>query len=66
MQAYCFKCQSMKDLMEAEWVTLKNGRPATKGRCETCQGAVFVIGKGRLDDASKSAVSREGTGVQGA
>ena len=33
MEAYCLKCRSKKEVKDAEAVTLKNGRPATRGKC---------------------------------
>ena len=32
MQAYCLKCRAHTDIHDAEQVTLKNGRPATRGQ----------------------------------
>ena len=43
MQAYCFKCRKKVDIQNATQVKLKNGKPATKGKCGT---TVFRIGKG--------------------
>ncbi len=48
MQAYCFKCRKKVEIKNAERVTLKNGRPATKGLCPTCGTKVFRIGQGQL------------------
>ena len=45
MQAYCLKCRAHRDINEAQQVTLKNGRPATRGKCATCGATVFRIGK---------------------
>ena len=46
MDAYCFKCRAKKEIAQAEQVTLKNGRPATRGICPECGVKVFRIGKG--------------------
>ena len=46
MEAYCVKCRAKRDIQDAEQVTLKNGRPATRGKCPTCGVNVFRIGKG--------------------
>jgi hypothetical protein len=46
MQAYCFKCRKKVDIQNATQVTLKNGKPATKGKCAKCGTTVFRIGKG--------------------
>ena len=45
MQAYCLKCRAHRDIQNAEEVQLKNGRPATKGKCSVCGATVFRIGK---------------------
>ena len=45
MEAYCLKCRSKKEVKDAEAVTLKNGRPATRGKCSECDATVFRIGK---------------------
>jgi RNase P subunit RPR2 len=45
MQAYCFKCRKKIEVNNAQKVTLKNGRPATKGICPKCGTKVFRIGK---------------------
>ena len=45
MQAYCLKCRAHRDLNQAQQVTLKNGRPATRGKCAVCASTVFRIGK---------------------
>ncbi len=46
MQAYCFKCRKKVEMKNAEQVTLKNGRPATRGVCPSCRTKVFRIGQG--------------------
>jgi hypothetical protein len=43
-QAYCFKCRKRVDILNPESVTLKNGRPATKGTCAEDGTKVFRIG----------------------
>jgi len=45
MQAYCFKCRSKVEIKNPMKITLKNGRPATKGVCPRCNTKVFRIGK---------------------
>ncbi len=44
-QAYCVKCRAKVEMKDAESVTLKNGKPATKGICPKCGTKVFRIGK---------------------
>lgn len=46
MQAYCLKCRQKRDMRDAQQVTLKNGRPATQGRCPICGTKMYRIGKG--------------------
>ena len=45
MDAYCLKCREKREINNPEQVTLKNGRPATKGDCPICGTKVFRIGK---------------------
>ena len=33
MTGYCMKCRESRDIQEAQQVTMKNGRPATRGKC---------------------------------
>jgi len=43
-QAYCVKCKAKVDMAKEQKVTLKNGKPATKGECPNCGTKVFRIG----------------------
>lgn len=45
MQGYCVKCRGQRELRDPEPVTLKNGRPAVRGRCGMCGTVVVRIGK---------------------
>ena len=45
MEAYCLKCRDKREITNPEQVTLKNGRPATRGDCPTCGTKVYRIGK---------------------
>ncbi len=45
ISAYCVKCRTKRDMKDPESVTLKNGKPATKGICPTCGTKMFRIGK---------------------
>lgn len=45
MEAYCLKCRASREVKNPEEVTLKNGRPATRGNCTVCDASVFRIGK---------------------
>jgi RNase P subunit RPR2 len=44
MQAYCMKCRTMREMKNSEKITMKNGRPATKGTCPVCGTKIFKIG----------------------
>ncbi len=43
-EAYCVKCKAKVQIANPEKVTLKNGKPATKGSCPKCGTKVFRIG----------------------
>jgi hypothetical protein len=45
MEAYCLKCRTKREMQGAEQVTMKNGKPATKGKCPVCGTAMYRIGK---------------------
>ena len=45
VQAYCVKCKQKVDIQNPQKVTLKNGKPATKGTCPKCGTKVFRIGE---------------------
>jgi len=45
VMGYCVKCRAMRELKDVEQVTLKNGRPAIRGKCTVCGTTVYVIGK---------------------
>jgi len=42
---YCVKCRSKREMQNAKAITMKNGKPATKGICPTCNTKMFRIGK---------------------
>ena len=42
-QAYCVKCRKKNDMKDAEKVTMKNGRPAMKGKCSECGTGMYKI-----------------------
>ncbi len=44
MDGYCVKCKSKKEMKDAQQVTMKNGKPASKGKCPTCGTTMFKIG----------------------
>ena len=43
-EGYCVKCKDKKEMKEPEAITMKNGRPATKGTCPDCGTKIFKIG----------------------
>ena len=46
LTAYCTKCRAKVEILEAKAVTMKNGKPATSGKCGTCGTSVYRIGPG--------------------
>ena len=46
MQAYCLKCRTQREMQNAQQVTMKNGKPATRGKCPECGTQMYRIGKG--------------------
>ncbi len=47
MEAYCLKCRTQREMSGAEATTMKNGKPATKGKCPVCGTTMFKIGKAK-------------------
>jgi hypothetical protein len=45
MEGYCLKCRQKREMSGAQQVTLKNGRPATQGKCPVCGTKITRIGK---------------------
>ena len=45
MEAYCLKCRPSRELKNPEKVTMKNGKPATRGVCPVCGTKMYKIGK---------------------
>ena len=43
-EGYCVKCKAKKEIVDAKDITMKNGRPATQGTCQTCGTKIFKIG----------------------
>lgn len=44
MEAYCVKCKAKREMKDPEAITMKNGKPATKGTCPECGTKMFRIG----------------------
>jgi len=43
-QMYCVKCRAKRDDPNATKVTMKNGKPAMKGKCPVCGTGMYKIG----------------------
>lgn len=43
-EAYCVKCKTKRQIKDAVQITMKNGRPATQGKCPECGTKMFKIG----------------------
>ncbi len=43
-EAYCVKCKTKREMKDATQITMKNGRPATEGKCPECGTKMFKIG----------------------
>ncbi len=41
--AYCVKCKSKREMVDVQKVTMKNGRPALKGKCAVCGTGMYKI-----------------------
>ena len=41
--AYCVKCKAKRQMQDGEKVTMKNGRPAMKGKCPECGTGLYRI-----------------------
>ncbi len=42
-KGYCVKCRQESEMVEAQEVTMKNGRPAVKGKCGKCGTGMYKI-----------------------
>lgn len=40
---YCVKCKKKTEMVNTEKVTMKNGRPAMKGKCSVCGTGMYKI-----------------------
>jgi len=50
---YCVKCRKKKVMKNPKSVTMKNGRPATKGICPTCGSKMYRMEKADFYQISK-------------
>jgi hypothetical protein len=41
--AYCMKCKQKREMKDTERVTMKNGRPALKGKCTVCGTGMYKM-----------------------
>ncbi|MDO9445376.1 MAG: DUF5679 domain-containing protein [Dehalococcoidia bacterium] len=44
MEAYCLKCREKREMLNPNPITMKNGKPATEGKCPVCSTRMFKIG----------------------
>ncbi|MBU4031637.1 MAG: hypothetical protein KKH41_02235 [Candidatus Thermoplasmatota archaeon] len=44
VEGYCVKCKKKVEMKDAKKITMKNGKPATQGKCPKCSTKVFRIG----------------------
>lgn len=44
MEAYCFKCKTKREMVNATPIYMENGSPATTGICPVCGGKLFKMG----------------------
>jgi hypothetical protein len=44
MEAYCLKCRTKREMADEKQVTMKNGKPATQGKCPVCGTTMYKIG----------------------
>ena len=40
---YCVKCREKREMNDTQNVTMKNGRPAVKGKCSVCGTGMYKI-----------------------
>ena len=45
MQGWCMKCRCPQEMIETTTVIMKNGRPATQGKCPVCGTKMYRLGK---------------------
>ena len=43
-EAYCVRDKKKVEIQDPQQITMKNGKPATKGTCPICGNSVFRIG----------------------
>lgn len=45
VSGYCLKCKQSVEMKDPQAITMKNGKPATRGTCPVCGTTIFKIGK---------------------
>jgi hypothetical protein len=45
VEGYCLKDKMKVEMQNPQQITMKNGKPATKGTCPKCGGPIYKIGK---------------------
>lgn len=45
VKGYCMKCREERMIADAKEVRMKNGRPATEGKCPVCGTRMYRLGK---------------------
>lgn len=58
IEGWCMKCKAKKEMVGVEHVKMKNGRPAMKGKCKSCDTKMFKIGDGTKSSTSSSKKSK--------
>ena len=53
MTGYCVKCRETREIQNAEQVTMKNGRPATRGTCPVCNTGITGLERLRSGDTAR-------------
>ena len=43
MKGFCMGCREKREIASAKNVTMKNGRPAIKGKCVACGTGMYRI-----------------------
>lgn len=56
MQMYCVKCRTKKAALEVEYITMKNGKPAVKGKCPTDGTGMYKIANFTAEEVELSKI----------
>jgi len=44
VKGYCVKCRKSVEMKDPKKITMKNGKPAMKGKCPVCGTTIMRIG----------------------